>query len=716
MRRFELVRGLTRRFWHVSVEGQHVTVTTGVAGTPAQPLTATFPTAQAALAEQDRLVKERLSWGYVELELTAPLTPGEEAESPPLTPEPSAPQVEVEPPPPATAPAPRPDQAERAARAAAARKATAGKPRRSGPSKKLMGLPSQALALSVKSSTNRRTRREAMFTLVAQLSPETPRWVAENLLDADAVIRAAAEEYFARAPAQLQAAAAAEPKLPAPVQARLKQLKSELAPPAREAAVAELPPGLNEGARAQEAGAFWSAAALARPQLQGGAAIPLDAMRALVELKRTAPDNRASFVRWRQTCSPSSLEDFAWSLTRAFLAAGAAPEDAWALRGLVAFGADRTCERLVQLAVEFNEDGARDRARTAVSALGELGTDAALTALHRLEVELGRGLLAGEARQALADAARRRGLDPDSLADRLVDSLGLSPNGTRALGPGPDAPRVVLDATLHLVLHDAAGKPLSRLPQAADDDPAAAAAEQQWSVLKATAPRVMGEQVRRLELAMASRRRWGRDDFLGGLAAHPLLRAAARGLVWAAGGQGLPMLFTLNAQGQPVDVNGATVGLPEASVWLPHPAQLDEKLKAAWVAALAAAGRPQPFRQLDRPVLQLTPDEAGARTLARYTGRTVSAARLANLVKRGWKLGPADGGSDAVRALRKPVGIGVAQLLINPGLPGRTLVGAPPQSLGQVTWDDAGTLGPIEASELLLDLASLDEAPAGGTR
>src|SRR5262245_61111948 len=68
MRRFELVRGLTRRFWHVSVEGLHVTVTTGVAGTPAQPLTATFPTPQAALAEQERLVKERLSWGYVELE------------------------------------------------------------------------------------------------------------------------------------------------------------------------------------------------------------------------------------------------------------------------------------------------------------------------------------------------------------------------------------------------------------------------------------------------------------------------------------------------------------------------------------------------------------------------------------------------------------------------------------------------------------------------
>src|SRR5436190_9406428 len=119
----------------------HVTVTTGVAGTPAQPLTATFPTPQAALAEQERLVKERQSWGYVELEpaLQAP-EPEEPAPSPVLSP-----AV----PPPAPVAEQRPDRAERAARAATALKSNPAKPRRSGPSKKLMGLPPQALALTV---------------------------------------------------------------------------------------------------------------------------------------------------------------------------------------------------------------------------------------------------------------------------------------------------------------------------------------------------------------------------------------------------------------------------------------------------------------------------------------------------------------------------------------------------------------------------------------
>src|SRR4051812_2545215 len=122
MRRFELVRGLTRRFWHVSVEGQHVTVTTGVAGTPTQPLTASFPTPQAALAEQERLVKERLGWGYVELESAPPLLAASAQEAPPAAPDPPAPAPPASFAPDEAAAAAAGERAARAARAAVARK------------------------------------------------------------------------------------------------------------------------------------------------------------------------------------------------------------------------------------------------------------------------------------------------------------------------------------------------------------------------------------------------------------------------------------------------------------------------------------------------------------------------------------------------------------------------------------------------------------------
>lgn len=720
MRRFELKRGLSLRFWQVSVEGNHVTVTGGVAGTPAQPLTATFPTAEAAQVEQERLVKERISWGYVELDpgpvlpagpLGAELSDDDDQfdtvrAKPELVAAPEAKEVEEVP-----VPAEKPDVS--AARPPVRRAAGA---RRRTPSRRLMALPAQALAVTIGGSGTRRVRRDAMASLVAQKTPETPGWVATCLLDRDTVIRASAEEYFARAPALLDTAEKGPAPLAAEAAARLRELKVELAAPPTEAAANQLPAGFIEGSGAEDEQAlFWVPKALARPVLGGGAAaVPLEAVRSLVKALRTDPDPLRAVARWRSVCTGASLEAFAWSLVRAFLAAGAVPEDAWALRGLVAFGGDRTCERLGQMALAWNEEAARERARAAVATLVEIGTDAALAALHRLPAQIGRGGLAADAWQGLAKAAHQRGLDPESLADRLADTLGLGPDGSRPLGPAPGRLQAALDEHVHLVLQDTSGRTLTRFPKGEPEDAAHVQAEGEWAALKASAPRLIADQVQRLERAMASARRWRAEDFQG-LRGHPVLRAIARGLVWATGDVARPQLFTLDRGGVPVDARGAPVSIPEGPVWLAHPLQIEEGQRTEWQAVLAAAGRPQPFPQLDRPVHQLSAEEARARVTSRFAGRTVSAHKLATLVKRGWRLGSPDGAASAVRVLRKPVGSATALLAIAPGLPARTWVGAPAQSLGDVAWVEAGALGPVEASELLLDLQTLEESPGGSS-
>jgi predicted DNA-binding WGR domain protein len=743
MRRFELKRGLSLRFWQVSVEGNHVTVTSGVAGTPAQPLTATFPTPEAALAEQERLVKERLSWGYVELDPgpvpPPPPEPAEEAEAAPQpaqggqpVPEQPAPEpaeaeaapaapvaaepAEVEEPPPAPE---VPEALEVPGDAAAADVPAAPPPvrrpaavrRAKGPSKRLMALPAQALALTVRGTGTRRVRRDAMAALVAQTAPEAPAWVASCLLDRDSVIRAMAEEYFARAPGLLDAAENGPTPPTAEVADRVRQLKAELSAAGPEASVDQLPSDLLQGAGEEDGASFWTPEALARPVLEiSGSVVPVEAVRSLVYLLRDAPEPGPAAERWRQICTGGSLEAFAWSLVRSFLAAGAAPENHWAFRGLGAFGAERTCERLGQMAVEWNEEAARDRARAAVAALVQIGSDAALATLHRLPSQLGRGQLAAEAGQGLTQAADRRGLDPESLADRLVDTLGLGADGTRPLGPAASGLRAVLDPNARLVLQDASGHTLSRFPRATGEDPSHAQAEREWGALKAPAARLISEQVQRLERALASGRHWRPEDFLA-VRNHPILRSLARGLVWAAGDPERKRLFTLDASGAPVDVRGSPVALPDSPVWLVHPLHLDEVPRSEWRAALAAAGRPQPFPQLDRPVYQLGPEEVRARSTSRVAGRTVSASKLSALSKRGWRLVAAEG--EPVRMLLKPVGPATASLAIAPGLHGRTWIGAPAQTLGDVTWAEADALGPVEASELLLDLQTLDEAPGG---
>lgn len=66
-RMFELVGGGSQKFWHVAVEGNELTVVFGRIGTEGQVKRKTFPTPDAARAEGQKLVREKLAKGYQEV-------------------------------------------------------------------------------------------------------------------------------------------------------------------------------------------------------------------------------------------------------------------------------------------------------------------------------------------------------------------------------------------------------------------------------------------------------------------------------------------------------------------------------------------------------------------------------------------------------------------------------------------------------------------------
>ena len=66
MRRFEFRKGTSEKFWEVAVEGRAVTVRFGRIGAQGQEKTKSLPTPEAARAEHDQLVAEKLRKGYVE--------------------------------------------------------------------------------------------------------------------------------------------------------------------------------------------------------------------------------------------------------------------------------------------------------------------------------------------------------------------------------------------------------------------------------------------------------------------------------------------------------------------------------------------------------------------------------------------------------------------------------------------------------------------------
>jgi len=67
MRRFELVDGKSSKFWEVGTEGKDLTVRFGKIGTNGQAQTKSFATPEKALAERDKLVKEKTGKGYSEV-------------------------------------------------------------------------------------------------------------------------------------------------------------------------------------------------------------------------------------------------------------------------------------------------------------------------------------------------------------------------------------------------------------------------------------------------------------------------------------------------------------------------------------------------------------------------------------------------------------------------------------------------------------------------
>ena len=78
MRTFQYSDATSHKFWTIDVTGASVTVTYGKIGTAGQTQTKAYPTPEAARAEADKLVREKVRKGYVE---TTPAAAGSDADA-----------------------------------------------------------------------------------------------------------------------------------------------------------------------------------------------------------------------------------------------------------------------------------------------------------------------------------------------------------------------------------------------------------------------------------------------------------------------------------------------------------------------------------------------------------------------------------------------------------------------------------------------------------
>ena len=394
------------------------------------------------------------------------------------------------------------------------------------------------------------------------------------------------------------------------------------------------------------------------------------------------------------------------------------------LYALALLGDDETVRRLAPLIRVWPGEGAHKRAVSGLDVLSSIGSDVALMHLHGIAEKAKFAGLKSAARAKMDEVAEALGLTAEQLADRLVPDFGLDADGSMVLDYGERRFRVGYDEQLKPVVADEDGSRRKLLPKpGAKDDPSLApVAYARFAGLKKDVKTVAADQIRRLERAMVTGRRWTAAEQRTLFVDHPLLRHLVRRLVWA----------TFDAEDQPtgsfrvaedqtladatddeLTVAGDTV------VGIAHPLHLGETL-AAWSDVFADYEILQPFPQLGREVLALTAEERASKLLPRFAGATVYTGKVLGLSHRGWQRGsPQDAGVSNVTYKLVPGGRAVI-VDLDPGIIAGDAMEWPEQTITGVWLNDGpadwgtregnlifGTLDEITASEMLRDLEGL---------
>ncbi|MEV6346760.1 DUF4132 domain-containing protein [Actinoplanes sp. NPDC051851] len=357
------------------------------------------------------------------------------------------------------------------------------------------------------------------------------------------------------------------------------------------------------------------------PLLDGSGHLSRKAVRRLCEMlaASTIGNGHTGIAKVRLLGHPASLAALAWAILDQWRAAEYPAPSKLAMVALAQLGDDTSVTGLTALFPGWA--GSSMRVRTGMDVLAAIGSDVALTHLHRLAGKARTEGFRRLAQQRLDGIAQERGLSPEQLADRIVPDFGLDVDARISLGHF----MVAFDNQFRPWVTDRNGARLAR--------PTTPAAQRRLTDLKREVQAVVADRTRALEEAMVTGRRWTAAEFPQLMVEHPLMWQLTQRLVWAVFDERDTVIATFRAAEDrslaDLDDNAWKLD-PDTTVGVAHPWHLGAD-RARWAAIFADHAIVQPFPQLGRELLDLSEKDLRA-----ATGTEVAGRRLFMLSHRGW--------------------------------------------------------------------------------
>jgi hypothetical protein len=366
--------------------------------------------------------------------------------------------------------------------------------------------------------------------------------------------------------------------------------------------------------------------------------------REYVEPSKTA-------LRAISECTPGSCADLGRALLDVWANKGHTMTYKWILWAQIPLGGVGSIVELERLVEEwvFGTSAQRDRACEIIRVLGRKGTPEALTVVDRYRQIERSPKVHGAATQAFASAAKRLGVTPQELEDRIVPDYGLDARGRRTFDYGPRQFELVFREHLYPALRDEDGKIHKSPPRSRKTDDAAKVAEvkRAWSDLGEHLKRAGRVHRTRMERYMVAGRRWRAEDWDAAIRHHPFMQHFARNLLWGVytSDDRLKHTFCVSNDLSLTDREDEEVTLrPNDRVGIVHPIELKNTERIGWSNLFAEDERFEPFEQLGRALHALPAREASDAALTHFSEQIVQPRALRTYFKyQGFHRGEPDG-------------------------------------------------------------------------